>query len=156
MAFLLKYGLCCIKHCWGVYEQNSIVNNVSVDDWTAELAIIASNEIGGCNLIRIQEFYTNFYLFFWLHSHLKHCSISFQRRQCNCNHPKCTKTYQIERFNAIVWRNEKVRVNFIDHVRKIQCHAKSSIWTWNKVTKSSNIVVSDFSVNKYACCTVQI
>ena len=26
-----------------VYEQNSIVKNVRVDDWTAELAIIASN-----------------------------------------------------------------------------------------------------------------
>ena len=46
MDFHLKYGLCCIKHCWGVYEQNIIVNSVSVDDWTAELAIIASNEIG--------------------------------------------------------------------------------------------------------------
>ena len=28
---------------WGIYEQNSTVNSVCVDDWTAELAIIASN-----------------------------------------------------------------------------------------------------------------
>ena len=35
--------LCCIKHCWGVYEQNNIVNSICVGDWTAELAIIASN-----------------------------------------------------------------------------------------------------------------
>ena len=46
MDFQLKYGLCCIKHCWGVYEQKSTVNSVRVDDWTGELAIIASNEIG--------------------------------------------------------------------------------------------------------------
>ena len=38
---------CCIKHCCGVYEQNSIVNSVDVhvDDWTAKWAIIAGNEI---------------------------------------------------------------------------------------------------------------
>ena len=35
--------LCCIKHCWGVYEQDSLVNSVGVDDWTAEWAMIASN-----------------------------------------------------------------------------------------------------------------
>ena len=32
---------CCVSHCWGVYEQNSIVRVV---DWTTEKAIIASNE----------------------------------------------------------------------------------------------------------------
>ena len=37
----LRNEHCCIKHCWRVYEQNSIVN--SVDDWTAEWAMIASN-----------------------------------------------------------------------------------------------------------------
>ena len=37
---------CCINHCWGVYEQNSIVNSVRADDRTAELAIIASNKCG--------------------------------------------------------------------------------------------------------------
>ena len=36
--------LCCIKHCWGVSEQSSIVNGVRVDDWTVEEAIIANNE----------------------------------------------------------------------------------------------------------------
>ena len=34
---------CYITHCRHVYEQNSIVNNVHVDDWTDETAIIASN-----------------------------------------------------------------------------------------------------------------
>ena len=29
----------------GVYEQNNIVKNVNVDDWTAELVIIASTEL---------------------------------------------------------------------------------------------------------------
>ena len=45
MASQLENELCCIKHCWGVYEQNSIVNNAPVYDWTAEWAIIASNVI---------------------------------------------------------------------------------------------------------------
>ena len=39
----LEKATYCVKHCWGVYEQNSIVNNVCVDDWTAESVIIASN-----------------------------------------------------------------------------------------------------------------
>ena len=43
MASKLKVGLNCIKHCWGVCEQNSIVNSAHEDDWTAELAIIDSN-----------------------------------------------------------------------------------------------------------------
>ena len=43
MAYQLVNEL-YIKHCWGVYEQNSIVNTVHVDDWTGEWAIIASNE----------------------------------------------------------------------------------------------------------------
>ena len=34
----------CIKHCWG--EQNSTVNSVPADDWTAELAISASKAGG--------------------------------------------------------------------------------------------------------------
>ena len=29
----------------GVYEQNSIMEKVRVDDWTAELALIASNVV---------------------------------------------------------------------------------------------------------------
>ena len=45
MAFQLENDDCCIKHCWGVYEQNDIVNSVRVDDWTPELAIIGSNEL---------------------------------------------------------------------------------------------------------------
>ena len=32
--------LCIVE---AVYEQNSIIKNVRVDNWTAELAIIASN-----------------------------------------------------------------------------------------------------------------
>ena len=31
------------EFCWYVNEQNSIVNSVLVDDWTAELTIIACN-----------------------------------------------------------------------------------------------------------------
>ena len=42
MAFQLDNGPCCTKHFWDVYEQNKIMNSVRVDDWTAELAIIAS------------------------------------------------------------------------------------------------------------------
>ena len=34
-----------MKHRWGVYEQNSIVNSVRVDDSTDELAIIANNVV---------------------------------------------------------------------------------------------------------------
>ena len=34
---------CCFKHCWGVCEQNAIVNSVHVDEWTAEWGIITSN-----------------------------------------------------------------------------------------------------------------
>ena len=41
MASHLGNGLRCINHCWG--EQNSIVNSVRVNDWTAELAIIAND-----------------------------------------------------------------------------------------------------------------
>ena len=33
-----------VKHCSGVYEQNSKVNSFLVHDWTAELMIIASND----------------------------------------------------------------------------------------------------------------
>ena len=50
LAIIVKYGsqldneLYGIKHGWGVYEQNTIANRVHVDDWTAEWAIIASNE----------------------------------------------------------------------------------------------------------------
>ena len=43
MASQLENGLCCIKHCWSTYEQNSIVNRSMswhVCDWTAEWAII--------------------------------------------------------------------------------------------------------------------
>ena len=43
MASQLENGLCYIKHQLGVYVQNSVVNSVCVDDWIAELAIIASN-----------------------------------------------------------------------------------------------------------------
>ena len=43
MASKFPNELCCIKHCWDVCEQNSIVNSVRVDATTAEWAIIASN-----------------------------------------------------------------------------------------------------------------
>ena len=43
MESKLTNGLCCINQCRGVYEQNSLMNSVRVDDWTVELAIIASN-----------------------------------------------------------------------------------------------------------------
>ena len=41
---------CYIKHCWGIYEHNNIVNSVRVDDWTTEWAIIASNAFAGRTL----------------------------------------------------------------------------------------------------------
>ena len=31
MASKLEDQLCCIKHCWSVCEENSIVNSVRVD-----------------------------------------------------------------------------------------------------------------------------
>ena len=34
-----------VSRIWGVYEQNSIMNSVRVDDWTAEWEIIARNEL---------------------------------------------------------------------------------------------------------------
>ena len=43
MVFQLVNELCCIKHCEGVCGQNSIVNGVRIDDWSAECVIIASN-----------------------------------------------------------------------------------------------------------------
>ena len=46
MKSQLENELDCIKHCNGVYEQNNIVNSVRVDDWTAELTIIANNDLG--------------------------------------------------------------------------------------------------------------
>ena len=45
MASQLANEYACIKHCRGVYEKNRIVNSVRVDDWTAELAITASNAV---------------------------------------------------------------------------------------------------------------
>ena len=33
-----------MRHFWGVYEQNSIVNSVCVDDWTAKRVISFGNE----------------------------------------------------------------------------------------------------------------
>ena len=36
------------KHYWGVYEDNSIVNSVRVDEWTAEWVTIASNVNSVC------------------------------------------------------------------------------------------------------------
>ena len=50
-AFFTKYGFpisewaLCSKYCWGACEQNSIVDSVPVDDWTAEWAIIVSTDI---------------------------------------------------------------------------------------------------------------
>ena len=46
MAFQLENGISCIKHCSGVCEQKkNIVNSVYVHEWTAEVEIIASNEL---------------------------------------------------------------------------------------------------------------
>ena len=42
MAFQLENELASMNHCWGIYEQNRIVNSVRGEDWTAELAIITS------------------------------------------------------------------------------------------------------------------
>ena len=39
----LENECCGIKQYWGVCEQNSIVNSVRVDDWTAKWGIIAIN-----------------------------------------------------------------------------------------------------------------
>ena len=39
MASQLGNELCGIKHCWGIYEHNSIVNDVG--DWRADWTIIA-------------------------------------------------------------------------------------------------------------------
>ena len=36
----LENELCCIGHCWGVYEQNSIVKSVRVDDWKEESLLV--------------------------------------------------------------------------------------------------------------------
>ena len=43
MAAISEFDLYFVKHSWGVYEQNSIVNSVRVDDWTTEWKVIASN-----------------------------------------------------------------------------------------------------------------
>ena len=48
----------CIKHCLGVYEQNSIVNSVGVDDWIAEWELIAKD---------LAEFPS------WLSKEVQHC-----------------------------------------------------------------------------------
>ena len=45
MPFQLENGLVYIKHCLGVYDQNSLVNIVHVDDWIAELVIIVRNDL---------------------------------------------------------------------------------------------------------------
>ena len=44
MVFQLENGLACVNRRWCVYEQNCIVDSVHVDDWTAELTIIASKD----------------------------------------------------------------------------------------------------------------
>ena len=31
-----EWPLLLSRHCWGVYERNSVVNSVLVDDWTTE------------------------------------------------------------------------------------------------------------------------
>ena len=43
MASQLENEICCVKHWWVVYEQNSIVKSVRVGDWTAEKVIIVNN-----------------------------------------------------------------------------------------------------------------
>ena len=58
MASRLENQFDCIKNCRGVYGQNSTVNSVPVDDWTAELAIISSNDMSLKNALK--EFPENF------------------------------------------------------------------------------------------------
>ena len=43
MTSQLKNGPCFIMHCRDIYEENSIVNSVRVDDWATVLLIIAGN-----------------------------------------------------------------------------------------------------------------
>ena len=51
LALITKYGFrlvnerCCIKHCWGTYEENSIVNSVRINEWPTEWAIVDSNGV---------------------------------------------------------------------------------------------------------------
>ena len=54
MAFQLGNEFYCIKHCRGVYEQNSIANSVHEDDWTAERVIIA--RIGWIELLMLEQY----------------------------------------------------------------------------------------------------
>ena len=51
LAIISKYGfpfnkwaLLCIKLCWGVFEPNSIVNSVRVNDWTAKWTTIVGTD----------------------------------------------------------------------------------------------------------------
>ena len=44
MASYLENRVVSVMNCWHVYEQNKIVKKFCVDNWTAESAIIASNE----------------------------------------------------------------------------------------------------------------
>ena len=53
MASELASEVCCMKDCWGACEQNSIVNGVHADDWTAELAIIVNNAASDMSLSKI-------------------------------------------------------------------------------------------------------
>ena len=45
MASQLDNELCCVNHCWGAYEEYSIVSSFRIDDWTAELGIIAKKRL---------------------------------------------------------------------------------------------------------------
>ena len=47
MALQLQNEICCVKDCWSVYEQNSIMNIVRVDYWAAEWVIVTSNDSAG-------------------------------------------------------------------------------------------------------------
>ena len=44
MAYALENEHCCVKLCWGVFEQSSIVNSCQCSGWSAERAIIVSNK----------------------------------------------------------------------------------------------------------------
>ena len=56
MASQLANEHCCVKYCWGVYEENRIVNSVCVDDWTAERAIMPSNATSTIEKVEIFNF----------------------------------------------------------------------------------------------------
>ena len=45
MTFQLENEFYCIKHCWGISDQKTILDkHVCIDDWTGKWANIASSD----------------------------------------------------------------------------------------------------------------